>query len=452
MKAVVKYHPKFKVLFEPPKDTRTIILIGGRGGMKTYQVSLAVNVHIAVNDYRIQILRDEATQIKNSIMDEIFTRFDSANKQGALSSKFSKTENSIKNIRTSKDVVFTKGFRASANDKTSHMKGVANVNIGIVEEMADIRDEDRFNVWKSGIRGEGSFVVMILNTPTMHHWVIKRFFNLVPATIEDYPTFTQADLEGYYKIVPKGLKGVEVVNTSFRDNPYLPDVVREEYESYGIKGGPYYNPHYFLTEIEGLASSGIKGAVYTNWNRITLDEYENIPYNKYYYIDWGTNDPCAIGEVKIHQNQMLIRPLHYEPKQFKDVMIWLCQQGFTEKETIIVDSAIGSYMIGKMRAGFTTEDFTEFELEQYPQLRKGFTAMGVVKKGLNGKEFIETRIEMVKAMNVCVVEGSEGDKAWDEYTQYVWMLDKDGKPTGQPIDKHNHHMDGIGYICYWHQT
>jgi hypothetical protein len=28
------------------------------------------------------------------------------------------------------------------------------------------------------------------------------------------------------------------------------------------------------------------------------------------------------------------------------------------------------------------------------------------------------------------------------------MLDKDGKPTGQPIDKNNHHIDGSSYVAY----
>jgi hypothetical protein len=179
-----------------------------------------------------------------------------------------------------------------------------------------------------------------------------------------------------------------------------------------------------------------------------LEEYNRIEYNKYYYIDWGGTDPCAIGEVKAHNNQLIIKPLHYEPKRFNDVMIWLCEQGFTSKETIIVDSAIGEYMISKMRNGFNESDFDIYTLEKYPQLRRGFTAMGVVKKGLNGKGFIETRIEIMKGYNVSVVEGTEGDHLWNEYTQYVWMLDKDGKPTGQPIDKNNHHIDGSSYVAY----
>jgi hypothetical protein len=78
------------------------------------------------------------------------------------------------------------------------MKGVNNVDIGIVEEMADIRDEFKFNHWKSSIREPGAFIVLILNTPDINHWIIRRHFNTIPLTVDDYPQFTSEELEGYY--------------------------------------------------------------------------------------------------------------------------------------------------------------------------------------------------------------------------------------------------------------
>lgn len=449
---IIKPNPleKFKILYDLPKDTWLVINIGGRGGGKSHESSKYITLKAICEGKRTIVMRDEKSKIDESILNEVKKRFgeiDGAS-NGYIRSIYDMQEGILKKriVKKTNDpnegsLIFTMGFRASQTGKVAHLKSISDIDIALIEEIEDLTDEDKFNTLADSVRNKDSFVMVNSNVPSKDHWFIRRYFTADPT-----------EHDGYFKLSPKNVEGVVYIMTNYEDNPHLQPKTIKKYLSYGDPNSPMYDFHYYLTQIKGLCSSGIKGQIYTGWNRIPLDEYLNIPYNKYYYIDWGTNDPCAIGEVKIHQNQMLIRPLHYEPKQFKDVMIWLCQQGFTEKETIIVDSAIGSYMIGKMRAGFTTEDFTEFELEQYPQLRKGFTAMGVVKKGLNGKEFIETRIEMVKAMNVCVVEGNEGDKVWDEYTQYVWMLDKDGKPTGQPIDKHNHHMDGIGYICYWHQT
>jgi len=441
---------KFKILYDLPKDTYLVINIGGRGGGKSYESSKYITVKAICEGKRTIVMRDEKSKIDESILNEVKKRFGEINDKsnGYIATLFDMQEGILKKRQQKKDLepnegslIFTMGFRSSTTGKVAHLKSISDIDIALIEEIEDLNDEDKFNTLADSVRNEGSFVMVNSNVPTKDHWFVRRYFNIIPS-----------EYDGYYYIEPKQIKGVVYIITNYKDNKHLQPKLIEKYESYGDETHANFNPHYYKTNILGLCSSGIKGQIFTGWNRISLDEYNNIAYNKYYYIDWGTNDPCAIAEVKTHQKQMLVKPLLYEPKQFKDVMIWLCQQGFTEKETIIVDSAIGGYMIGKMRAGFTTEDFTQFELEQYPQLSKGFTAYGVVKKGLNGKEFIETRIEILKSYNVNIVEGVEGDKAWDEYTQYVWMLDKDGKPTGQPIDKYNHHMDGIGYIAYWLET
>lgn len=134
MEVDVKVHPKFEILFNPPEDLRVLILIGGRGGMKSHYAAEGTNFHVLVKKKRVQILRDEATKIKNSILSVILEKYDTISH--AFGS-FSRTENSIKN-KKGVEVVFTQGFKASSNDKTANMKGIAGVDIGIVEELADI--------------------------------------------------------------------------------------------------------------------------------------------------------------------------------------------------------------------------------------------------------------------------------------------------------------------------
>lgn len=438
MEVVVDVHPKFKILFDPPKGMRILILIGGRGAMKTHYASVGTNFHVLVKKKRIQILRDEATRIKNSIMTVILEKFDVM--KDAFIGSFSRTENAIKNS-DGVEVVFTQGFRASSNAKTANMKGVANVDIGIVEEMADIRDETKFNHWKSSIREEGSFIVLILNTPDIYHWLIKRHFNVEPLTTDDYPEFTESELDGYSKIVPKGTKGVEVIQTTFRDNKHLPLEIQEEYEAYGDRNSNSFDLHYYLTEIEGHTSTGLKGAIYSSWQRITAKEYFDLDYFKSYYLDWGTNDPCAIGEVKSFQDIRLVNPLHYAPiKSELEVGIKLAQLGFTTKEVIICDNSQPDW-IKALRRGWDESNCDVAILEKYPALRNGFTAVGV-KKGAGS---VEHGIRLMRACKVFIIEGKLGDEAWSEYVEYRWELDKDQKPTGQPIDKNNHHLDGIRY-------
>jgi len=437
---------KFKVLYNLPKDTYLVINIGGRGGGKSYESSKYITVKAICEGKRTIVMRDEKSKIDESILNEVKKRFGEINDKsnGYIATQFDMQEGILKKRQQKRELepnegslIFTMGFRSSTTGKVAHLKSISDIDIALIEEIEDLNDEDKFNTLADSVRNEGSFVMVNSNVPTKDHWFIRRYFNINPS-----------EHDGYYYIEPKNIEGVVYIITNYKDNSHLQPKLIAKYESYGDPNHANYNPHYYKTNILGLCSSGIKGQIFTGWNRITIEEYNRIEYNKYYYIDWGGTDPCAIGEVKAHNNQLIIKPLHYEPKRFNDVMIWLCEQGFTSKETIIVDSAIGEYMISKMRNGFNESDFDLYTLEKYPQLRRGFTAMGVVKKGLNGKGFIETRIEIMKGYNVSVVEGTEGDNLWNEYTQYVWMLDKDGKPTGQPIDKNNHHIDGSSYVAY----
>ena len=61
-------------LWNLPEGTRTVVLIGGRGGAKTYGVSDFVAYQSAVNRKRCVILRDEKSKIKGSILNEILLR------------------------------------------------------------------------------------------------------------------------------------------------------------------------------------------------------------------------------------------------------------------------------------------------------------------------------------------------------------------------------------------
>lgn len=55
------------------------------------------------------------------------------------------------------------------------MKSVSNIDIAVIEEAEDLRDEDKFNTFSDSIRKEGSVIIIILNTPDVHHWIVKRF-------------------------------------------------------------------------------------------------------------------------------------------------------------------------------------------------------------------------------------------------------------------------------------
>ena len=115
MEVEVIRNDKFKILYEDNEDVEIIICIGGRGGAKTYEVSLAGAFNALVKNKRIQVLRDEKAHIKESILNELLTRFDTANCEGAFDGLFERQIGGLKNLHTEEMQIFTKGFRASSN-------------------------------------------------------------------------------------------------------------------------------------------------------------------------------------------------------------------------------------------------------------------------------------------------------------------------------------------------
>lgn len=424
----------FKVLYNLPPDTWMVINIGGRGGGKSHETSKLSVIQSCCYGKRIAVLRDEKVTIEQSIMNDIksqFKRIDEAT-SGYFSKRFIMNDNELKQAGNNQSLIFTMGFRASSNAKATNLKSISEIDIALIEEFEDIRDEFKFNVFADGIRKAGSYILINSNVPDKDHWFLNRYFTLEPT-----------DYDGYFQLMRKNIKGVVYIFSSYENNPYLPPHIVAKYRGYGDKDSPFYDPHYYYSQILGYASSGRIGRIYTGWQRISFDLYKQLDYNKYYYIDWGTRDPCAIGEVKIHNRNLFVKPLLYEPKEVIDIAKFLCDKGFTEKDIIICDSSEPNSIL-KLRNGYTADEIGQWEIDLRPQLARGFSTIGVAKPSGSVIE----GISLLKEYTVHVVEGEEGDKVWAEYIDYRWHVDKNGNSTDQPIDKNNHHMDGIRYVPY----
>jgi phage terminase large subunit len=72
MSVKVKCLPKFRELYNLPSGTHTVILIGGRGGGKTYEASKYAAFSSTIRKKRIVVVRDEKEAIKESILNEIY--------------------------------------------------------------------------------------------------------------------------------------------------------------------------------------------------------------------------------------------------------------------------------------------------------------------------------------------------------------------------------------------
>jgi len=439
MGVTVKRAEKFKILYDLPEDINLVIAMGGRGGMKTYEVSKWVAFSATMKGKRCCILRDEKETVRESILNEVLLRYDTANQPleegelGQLDAYYDRLETGIKDKRTGTMRVFTKGFRASSSDKKANLKSVSDVDISVVEEAEDIRDEDKFNTFLDSIRKKGSVVVIILNTPDTNHWILKRYFNLIPLKNAD-----GTEEDGYFVSEPKNVPGVLTIQTTYLDNPHLPDQVKLRYAAYGDPQSPTYNKHHYLTAIMGYASSGLKGQVLKNVKSISLREYLELPYKEYYGQDFGTAAPAGLVGVKVHKNRVYARELNYKPLSTLEIGKLYCTMGFNRTDIIIGDSAEPK-TIDKIKRGWKLSELDIEDLQRYPMLAAGFNIISAVK----GPDSVRAGISTLNEMEIYIVE--ESTNFWHEVTHYVYHIDKNGQSTNDPVDNYNHLIDPLRY-------
>lgn len=429
MEVKVKREGKFAPLYDLPPNINLVICIGGRGGMKTYEVSKFVAFSATMRSKRCVVLRDEKELVRESILNEILLRYDSANESsgGALDHKFDRLDSGIKDKKTGNMVVFTKGFRASNNDKKANLKSISDVDIAVIEEAEDIK-EDKFNTFMDSIRNKGSFVIMVLNTPDVSHWVVKRHFNTEPVPGED----------GYFKITPKQSNNVLVIQTSYLDNPHLSETVVQRYESYGDPDSPMYNRHHYLTNILGYATTGLKGQILKHAKPISTEEYHQLPYREIYGQDFGTAAPAGLVGVKVHRNKVYARELNYKPATVLELAKLYCRLRFNAADLIVADSAEPK-TIAKLQKGWRPSELVQEDFERFPRLASGFNVVPALK----GRDSVTAGLDELIECELYITEDSTN--MWHEVNHYVYAEDRNGNPTNEPIDNYNHCIDPLRY-------
>lgn len=424
--------PPFRILYDLPKGTWMVINMGGRGGGKSYEASKWGNIKATVERKRVAVLRDEKTTISDSILNELKNRYDELNEKsnGYFNTLFEFNSSELKELKTQKKLIFTKGFRASSGAKTANLKSISDVDIAIIEEFEDLTDEHAFNRFTDGIRNEGSLILINSNVPDMNHWFVRRYFDL-----------DNTEHDGYFKLVPKNIPGVVYIFSTYEDNPHLPKHIVDKYNAYGDPTSTFHDQHYYLTQILGLCSSGRSGQIHKNWERITNDQFNEIEYPSHYGLDFGwSNSPMALNEIKVGNNKIYARQLIYQQYiTLLDLGVKLCELGLNSNDLIVADSA-EPRSIAQLRSGWNRDELPEGYAEKYPQLLQGFNIVPAVK----GPGSIQAGINRIKEYKVMLTEDSS--EWWTEYTNYCWAKDKNGNPTDTPEEGNDHLMDALRYI------
>lgn len=392
-------------------DNRYVILMGGRAaGRSTVASQFATSKLIDPGYFRCAIMRYVLGDIRNSIYQDILDRAEEQEIKDHLTIR----EN-ILSISYGANKINGIGFKKSSGDQKAKLKSLANYNCVIVEEADEVAEEDfmqlddSLRTVKSPIK-----IILLLNPPPRGHWIIKRWFNL-----------QESGIEGFYKPVLKSdIKDTTFIHTSYLDNAKnITESSKQNYEAYKER-----NPDHYYNMIRGLVSEGVRGRIFKNWQTISDEEFEALPYRTIYGLDFGfANDPTACVAVKEHNDKVYLRELLYETgltnpqvaKRLKEV-------GVTGDDLIYADSA-------------EPKSIKEVSNENLN-----------IQPAVKGPDSIRAGIDMLLEKEVYYTESS--DNLATEQQEYKWALDRNKEPTNVPVDAWNDLMDATRYSVFTNAT
>nr|WP_294796259.1 terminase large subunit [uncultured Mucilaginibacter sp.] len=212
-----------------------------------------------------------------------------------------------------------------------------------------------------------------------------------------------------------GRKGVELIISDHRHNPFVDDLTREKIES--IKDDDYEQWKVYARGLTGK----ISGLVLTNW--LLCD---GIPPGSRLVavgLDFGfTNDETGCLVVYQSAGALWINELLYETRLTNmDISKRLAEAGISKHTEIIADSA---------------------EPKSIEELRRlGWRVSGAKK----GPDSIKHSIDLLKRYKLNITRNSVNLRK--ELERYKWRTDLSGKALNEPIDRWNHLIDPLRYVA-----
>lgn len=254
----------------------------------------------------------------------------------------------------------------------------------------------------------------------------------------------------------RGNDDTTFIHSTFLDNAFCPDAIVKQLKSYEpwetdsyevVNGVPTYNgkpintknqppPHKenvknktareFMWLVYGLGVQAEKPTrIYKGWYIVSQKKFDELPYQSYFGVDFGSASPTAVTEVKYNGDGMFYICLRmYKPLgDIGDSIVGAIKRHVPQitlgKSILVCDSAKQSYIDTLKMAGH------------------------MAIKAIKGSGSIVSGIADVQSANISYVHNREFEK---EYHTYSWNTDRYDQPTDDPIKLDDHAMDSLRYI------
>lgn len=376
-------------------------MTGGRGSQKSFAVSSwACNkITDEPDPWTILYTRYTMQSAEISVIPEFTEKIDLLGKTGSVQV----TRTLVECLTTGSKIIFS-GIKTQSGNQTARLKSIPGLNVFIVDEAEEFRDEKDFNTIDDSIRmmGVPNVVIIVMNPQDTEHWVWNRWFE----------KSHRMELIDGFQIPISTHPEVTHIHTTWRDNRknLNPDYLEK------IKILRTQDPEAYAHRYLGQWLTRKEGVIYPNWVEGAFDE--SLPFG--YGLDLGFfPDPLALVKVAVDTKTMRIY-MHEEIYK-----------------TSLSDEAALAIMLDRVEPNaLVVNDTSE------PRLIEMFARNGLnMQNASKGKDSIKEGIRELSKFQFVVTPESYNLK--HELRNYVW----NDKKASIPVAAHDHLLDGLRYCA-----
>ena len=355
-------------------NKKIVVEQGGTRSGKTYNILLFIIFHYCIHNKNkiITICRKTFPSLRATVLRDFLQ----------ILNHYQIYRDELHNKSSSEYHLFGNLVEFTSLDQSQKIRGRKR-DLLFINEGNELHWED----WQQLIFRTQERIILDFNPSDEYHWIYDN-------------VITRKDC-AFYK-------------TTYLDNPFLEDVIRDEIERLKETDDQYWQI-YGLGERASSINTIFK---YSEVNRIP-DDAKLISYG----MDFGySNDPTTLVSVFVMEHNLYIKEHLYRTQMTtQDINIFLREQNLSTNP-IYADSAEPRLIAELRRMGHNI----------FPSLK--------------GKDSINAGIDLLKRYKLHITSNS--NNAIQEFRNYKWKEDKSGRLINIPEDKHNHIIDPCRYATY----